>query len=42
MGIKRCIELALNNAANPLPPNLREPHTVAFQKATAKELALAA
>ena len=37
VGIKRCIELAFNNAANPLPPNLREPHTVAFQKATAKE-----
>jgi len=42
VGIKRCIELVLNNAANPLPPNLREPHTVAFQKATAKEFALAA
>jgi hypothetical protein len=42
VGIKRCIKLALNNAANPLPPNLHEPHTIAFQKATAKELALAA
>jgi hypothetical protein len=42
VGIKRCIELALNSAANPLQPNLREPHTVAFQRATAKELALAA
>jgi len=42
VGIKRCIELALNNAANPLPQNLHKPYTITFQKVTAKELALVA
>jgi hypothetical protein len=42
VGIKRCIKIAHNNAANPMPPNLHEPHTVTFQKETAKELTLAA
>jgi len=31
-----------NNAVNPMPPNLHNPHTVTFQKETAKELTLVA
>jgi hypothetical protein len=41
-GIKRCIDLAQTNAANPWPPNHREPNTIAFQKASSKASAIAA
>jgi Reverse transcriptase (RNA-dependent DNA polymerase) len=39
-GIKRCIDLARSIASIPLPANHREPHTVAHQMATSKELAI--
>ena len=41
-GIKRCIDLTQTNAANPWPPNHREPNTIAFQKASSKASTIAA
>jgi len=41
-GITRCIELAHLGAANPLPPNHHEPHTIAHQRESAKEQVMAA
>jgi hypothetical protein len=37
-GIKRCIDLARANANAPQPPNIQEPNTIAFQKASSKRL----
>ncbi len=39
-GIRRCIDLARDAASAPLPPNHQEPNTIAFQKATSKQLAI--
>ena len=36
-GLKRCAELAQANAANPLPPNHRKPHTLTYQAESAKD-----
>ena len=41
-GLKRCAELAQANAANPLPPHHREPHTLTYQTQSAKDLAISA
>jgi len=41
-GIHRCIDLARETATAPFPPSHREPNTVAFQKATSKQLAISA
>ena len=41
-GFRRCIDLARANTAAPLPPDHQEPHTIAHQKSSSKELALSA
>ena len=41
-GICRCIDLARANAAAPLPQNLQEPNTIAFQRSSTKEIAFSA
>ncbi|KAH9984562.1 hypothetical protein BJV77DRAFT_1071981 [Russula vinacea] len=42
VGFRRCIDLARANTTAPLPPDHQEPHTIAHQKSSSKELALSA